>query len=75
MEMIHEGSSQNLRPAKKTGVISCRLPSELKAAAEVLAKDNGVLLSHLLREFLEETVKQDDPYWWRNHEKVQQKAE
>ena len=60
MDMTLDGSSQSGRPAKKTGVISCRLPTELK---------NNVLLSHLLREFLEETVRQDDPFWWRKGEK------
>ena len=47
----------------------CRLPTELKTAAEALAAKNNVLLSHLLREFLEETVRQDDPFWWRKGEK------
>lgn len=70
MDMTLDGSSQSGRPAKKTGVISCRLPTELKTAAEALAaKNNNVLLSHLLREFLEETVRQDDPFWWRKGEK------
>ncbi len=69
MDMTLDGSSQSGRPAKKTGVISCRLPTELKTAAEALAAKNNVLLSHLLREFLEETVRQDDPFWWRKGEK------
>ena len=34
MDMTLDGSSQSGRPAKKTGVISCRLPTELKTAAE-----------------------------------------
>lgn len=63
MDMTLDGSSQSGRPAKKTGVISCRLPTELKTAAEALAAKNNVLLSHLLREFLEEAVRQDDPFW------------
>lgn len=69
MDMTLDGSSQSGRPAKKTGVISCRLPTELKTAAEAMAAKNNVLLSHLLREFLEETVRQDDSFWWRKGEK------
>ena len=65
MDMTLDGSSQSGR----SGVISCRLPTELKTAAEALAAKNNVLLSHLLREFLEETVRQDDPFWWRKGEK------
>ena len=67
--MTHDGSSHSGRPPKKTRVISSPLPTELKTAAEALAAKNNVLLSHLLREFLEETVRQDDPFWWRKGEK------
>ncbi len=59
-----EGSTQPR--TNKTGVVSCRLPFELKLAAEKLASERGLVLSHLLRDFLAETVKRQDPNWWRD---------
>lgn len=67
MNMTQDGSSQSELRSNKTGVISCRLPFQLKLAAEQLTRSNGVVLSHLLREFLEETVNQGDPHWWRKY--------
>ena len=70
MDMTLDGSSQSGRPAKKgRASLAAAFQTELKTAAEALAAKNNVLLSHLLREFLEETVRQDDPFWWRKGEK------
>ena len=68
MIFMEEGSSQ--QRGNKTGVISCRLPYELKLAAERLAAERGLVLSHLLRDFIAETVRRQDPDWWRSGEEA-----
>ena len=62
MFISEEGGTQPR--SNKTGVISCRLPFDLKLASERLAQEKGIVLSHILREFLEETVRRRDPHWW-----------
>ncbi|MBM6704703.1 hypothetical protein H6A60_09435 [Sutterella massiliensis] len=64
MFVLDEGSSH--QRGNKTGVISCRLPFETKLAAERLAAERGLVLSHLLRDFIIETVRREDPDWWRD---------
>lgn len=59
------GSTKELLGGTKTGVISCRLPFELKLAIEGLAKSQNVALSHVLREIIQEAVAQVDCFWWK----------
>lgn len=64
MNMTNEGGSRSAS-GSKTGVISCRLPYDLKLAAESLSRRKSIALSHILRDFVEATVALDDPDWWR----------
>ncbi|WP_302497757.1 hypothetical protein [uncultured Sutterella sp.] len=59
------GSTKELPGGTKTGVISCRLPFELKLAIEGLAKSQNVVLSHVIREIIQEAVAQGDCFWWK----------
>ena len=59
------GSTKELPGGTKTGVISCRLPFELKLAIEGLAKSQNVVLSHVTRDLIQEAVAQGDCFWWK----------
>lgn len=59
------GSTKELPSGAKTGVISCRLPFDLKLAIEGLAKSQNVVLSHVIREIIQEAVDQGDCFWWK----------
>lgn len=54
----------NKDKANRTGVISCRLPGELKLKIEALAHSENVVLSHVLRDFLAECIDRGNLYWW-----------
>lgn len=49
----------------KTGVVSCRIPFNVKLEAERLCAERGLVLSRVIREFLKESVVRRDPNWWR----------
>lgn len=54
-----------VRSLNKSTVVSCRIPNELKLAVEKLARERSVMLSQVLREFLEEAVRCGDLYHWK----------
>lgn len=54
----------NKDKANRTGVISCRLPGELKLKIEALAQSDNVVLSHVLRDFITECIDRGNFYWW-----------
>lgn len=54
----------------KSSVVSCRVPNELKKALDALARERSVMLSHVLREFLEEAVRCGNLYHWKEPDAV-----
>ncbi|WP_443743863.1 hypothetical protein [Sutterella sp.] len=59
-----------MRAKDKSCVVSCRVPNELKTALDTLARERSVMLSHVMREFLEEAVRCGDLYHWKEPESV-----
>lgn len=54
-----------------SGVVSCRLPIELKGQIEKLAMSKEIPVSTLLKQYIEEAVRRGDPVWWdENKESV-----
>lgn len=59
-----------MRAQNKSSVVSCRVPNELKKALDSLARERSVMLSHVMREFLEEAVRCGDLYHWKEPDAV-----
>lgn len=59
-----------MRAKNKSCVVSCRVPNELKTALDTLACERSVMLSHVMRKFLEEAVRCGDLYHWKEPESV-----
>ncbi len=59
-----------MRARNKSCVVSCRVPNELKTALDTLACERSVMLSHVMRKFLEEAVRCGDLYHWKEPESV-----
>lgn len=60
---IERMEEQRLR-RPSSGVVSCRLPVELKDQIEKLALSKEMPVSTLLKRYIEEAVRRGDPVWW-----------
>ena len=68
-DIDYAGSKDPAEYKTRSENMDMTLDGSSQSGRPALAAKNNVLLSHLLREFLEETVRQDDPFWWRKGEK------
>lgn len=47
-----------------SSVVSCRLPLELKFQLETLSRERGMPISFVLKMYIEEAVRRNEPFWW-----------
>ncbi len=65
MYVSHKGGTQRIPCSSRSGVISCRMSCETKAAVDKLAQKEKIIVSHVIRAFLEESVRRGNLHWWR----------